>query len=41
MWPEEIVAKFVEAADLFAPISGQPSEVEITCICKTLTPILL
>ena len=41
MSPEEIVAKFVEAADLFEPISGQPSDVEITRIRETLTPILL
>lgn len=41
MSPEEIVAKFVEAADLFAPISGQPSDVELTLIREALTPILL
>jgi hypothetical protein len=41
MSPEEIVAKFVEAADLFEPIQGQPSDVDITLIREVLTPILL
>ena len=41
MSPKENVAKFVEAADLFEPISGQPPDVDITLICETLTPILL
>ena len=41
MSPEEIVAKFVEAADLFEPIQGQPSDVDIALIREVLTPILL
>jgi len=41
MSPEEIVAKFVKAANLFEPISGQLSDVDITLIRETLTPILL
>ena len=41
MSPEEIVAKFVEAADLFEPIQGQPSDIDITLVRKVLTPILL
>ena len=41
MSPEEIVAKFVEAADLFEPIQGQPSDRDITLIREVLTPILL
>ncbi len=41
MLPEEIVVKFVEADDLFEPVSGQLSDVDITLIRETLTPILL
>ena len=41
MSPEEIVAKFVEAADLFEPIQGQSSEVDIMLVYEVLTPILL
>ena len=41
MSPEEIVVKFVEAADLFEPIQGQPLDVDITLVRKVLTPILL
>ena len=35
------MAKFVDAANLFEPIQGQPSDVDITLIRETLTPILL
>ena len=41
MSPEEIVAKFAGAADLFDPIIGQPSDVDITSIREMLTPVLL
>jgi len=41
MSPGEIMVKFVKASDLFEPILGQPSDVDITLIRETLTPILL
>ena len=41
MSSEEIVAKFVKAADLFEPIQGQPSDIDITLIQDALTAILL
>ena len=41
MSPEEIVAKFVKAANLFEPIQGQPSDSDITLIQEILVPILL
>ena len=41
MSPEEIVAKFVEALELFEPIEGQPSIRNLTEIAEVLTQLLL
>ena len=41
MTPEEIVAKFSNALDLFNPIEGHPSYVDMTRICEALSPLLL
>ena len=41
MSPEEIVAKFAEALELFEPIEGQPSIRNLTEIYEVLTQLLL
>ena len=41
MSPEEIVAKFAEALELFEPIEGQPSIRDLTKISEVLTQLLL
>ena len=41
MSPEEIVAKFAEALELFEPIEGQPSIRNLTQISELLTQLLL
>ena len=41
MSPEEIVAKFAEALELFEPIEGQPSIWDLTKILEVLTQLLL
>ena len=41
MSPEEIVAKFAEALELFEPIEGQPSIQNFTEIAEVLTQLLL
>ena len=41
MSPEEIVAKFAEALELFEPIKGQPSIRILTEIAEVLTQLLL
>ena len=41
MSPEEIVAKFAEALELFEPIEGQPSIWNLTEIVEVLTQLLL
>ena len=40
MSPEEIVAKFAEALELFEPIKGQPSIWDLTKILEVLTQLL-
>ena len=40
MSPEEIVAKFAEALELFEPIEGQPSIRNLTEIAEVLTQLL-
>ena len=40
MSPEEIVAKFAEALELFNPIGGQPSIRDLTEILEFLTQLL-
>ena len=41
MSPEEIVAKFAEALELFKPMEGQPSIRDLTKISEVLTQLLL
>ena len=41
MLPEEIVAKFAEALELFDPIKGKPSIWNLTEIAEVLTQFLL
>ena len=41
MSPEEIVAKFSEALELFKPMEGQPSIRDLTKISEVLTQLLL
>ena len=41
MTPEEIVAKFVTALDNFEPITGQPSDTNLTKIWEAVSPLLL
>ena len=41
MTPEEIVAKFAHSLDQFKPISGQPSDSDLTRIREVVAPLLL
>ena len=41
MSPMEIVTKFAEALELFEPIEGQPSILNLTEIAEVLTQLLL
>ena len=41
MSPEEITALFVEAATRFTPITGNPSDDDLTDMREVLTPLLL
>ena len=41
MTPEEIVAKFAHSLEQFKPISGQPSESDLTRIRESATPLIL
>ena len=41
MTPEEIVAKFAYSLDQFEPISGQPSDSDLTIIWEVVAPLLL
>ena len=41
MTPEEIVAKFAHALNNFEPITGQPSDADLTRLWEDVTPLLL
>ena len=41
MTPEEIVAKFAHALDKFEPITGQPSDTDLTRLWEAVAPLLL
>ena len=41
MTPEEIVAKFAHALDNFEPITGQPSDTDLTRLREAVAPLLL
>ena len=41
MTPEEIVAKFVHVLDKFEPITGQPSDTNLTRLWEAAAPLLL
>ena len=41
MTPEEIVAKFAHSLEKFEPISGQPSDSDLTKIRDVVVPLLL
>ena len=41
MTPEEIVAKFAHALDNFEPITGQPSNTDLTRLWEAVAPLLL
>ena len=41
MTPEEIVAKFAHALNNFEPITGQPSDTELTRLQEAVAPLLL
>ena len=41
MTPEEIVAKFAYALNNFEPITGQPSDTDLTRLQEALAPLLL
>ena len=41
MTPEEIVAKFAHALDNFKPITGQPSDTDLTRLWEAVAPLLL
>ena len=41
MTPEEIVAKFAHALDNFEPITGQPSDTNLTRLWEAIAPLLL
>ena len=41
MMPEYIVSKFADALELFEPIEGQPSDVDMTKKREALDPLLL
>ena len=41
MTPEEIVAKFAHALDNFDPITGQPSDTDLTRLREAVAPLLL
>ena len=41
MTPEDIVAKFADAIDLFEPIEVQPSDVDMKIIREAQAPLLL
>ena len=41
MTPEEIVAKFATTLDNFEPITGQPTETDLTRLREAVAPLLL
>ena len=41
MTPEEIVAKFAHSLNQFEPITGQPSDSNLTRIREAVAPLLL
>ena len=41
MTPEDIVAKFAHALDKFEPITGQPSDTDLTRLREAVAPLLM